>query len=144
MQAARRSCATAMRANSRSGLEVVLANGEVWEGLRGLRKDNTGYDLRDLFIGAEGTLGIITAACMKVFSTAACAGDRRCWRWLGGSDALALLELAQSLCRTDPRLRSNSSATCACTGGEALSRPCVRRFRHVTQLRAGRAQRPRG
>jgi FAD/FMN-containing dehydrogenase len=49
------------------GLEVVLPSGEVWNGLRGLRKDNTGYDLRDLFIGAEGTLGIITAACMKTF-----------------------------------------------------------------------------
>ncbi|MEI7432570.1 MAG: FAD-binding oxidoreductase, partial [Betaproteobacteria bacterium] len=49
------------------GLEVVLANGEVWNGLRGLRKDNTGYDLKQLFIGAEGTLGIITAAVMKLF-----------------------------------------------------------------------------
>ena len=49
------------------GLEVVLPSGEVWNGLRGLRKDNTGYDLRDLFIGAEGTLGVITAACLKRF-----------------------------------------------------------------------------
>lgn len=49
------------------GLEVVAANAEVWDGLRGLRKDNTGYDLRDLFIGAEGTLGIITAAVIKLF-----------------------------------------------------------------------------
>ena len=49
------------------GLEVVLPSGEVWHGLRGLRKDNTGYDLRDLFIGAEGTLGVITAACLKTF-----------------------------------------------------------------------------
>ena len=49
------------------GLEVVLPSGEVWDGLRGLRKDNTGYDLRDLFIGAEGTLGIITAATVKTF-----------------------------------------------------------------------------
>ena len=49
------------------GLEVVTAQGEVWEGLSGLRKDNTGYDLRDLFIGSEGTLGIITAATMKLF-----------------------------------------------------------------------------
>jgi FAD/FMN-containing dehydrogenase len=48
------------------GLEVVTAAGEVWEGLTGLRKDNTGYDLRDLLIGAEGTLGIITAATMKL------------------------------------------------------------------------------
>jgi FAD/FMN-containing dehydrogenase len=49
------------------GLEVVLADGRVWNGLKRLRKDNTGYDLRDLFIGAEGTLGIITAAVMKLF-----------------------------------------------------------------------------
>ena len=49
------------------GLEVVTAQGDVWEGLTGLRKDNTGYDLRDLFIGSEGTLGIITAATMKLY-----------------------------------------------------------------------------
>ena len=49
------------------GLEVVTADGEIWPGLRGLRKDNTGYDLRDLFIGAEGTLGVITAATLKLF-----------------------------------------------------------------------------
>ena len=49
------------------GLEVVLADGRVWNGLKRLRKDNTGYDLRDLFIGAEGTLGVITAAVMKLF-----------------------------------------------------------------------------
>ena len=49
------------------GLEVVTPRGEVWDGLSGLRKDNTGYDLRDLFIGSEGTLGVITAATMKLF-----------------------------------------------------------------------------
>jgi FAD/FMN-containing dehydrogenase len=49
------------------GLEVVLASGEIWDGLRVLRKDNTGYDLKQLFIGAEGTLGIITAAAFKLF-----------------------------------------------------------------------------
>ena len=49
------------------GLEVVTAQGDVWNGLSGLRKDNTGYDLRDLFIGSEGTLGIITAATMKLY-----------------------------------------------------------------------------
>jgi FAD/FMN-containing dehydrogenase len=48
------------------GLEVVLPSGEVWNGLKTLRKDNTGYDLKHLFIGAEGTLGIITAAAMKL------------------------------------------------------------------------------
>ena len=49
------------------GLEVVNAQGEVWDGLRGLRKDNTGYALRELFIGAEGTLGVITAAVLKLY-----------------------------------------------------------------------------
>lgn len=49
------------------GLEVVLPSGEIWNGLRRLRKDNTGYDLKHLFVGAEGTLGVITAAVMKLF-----------------------------------------------------------------------------
>ena len=49
------------------GLEVVLHDGRVWDGLRGLRKDNTGYDLKHLFIGAEGTLGIVTAAVLKLY-----------------------------------------------------------------------------
>ena len=49
------------------GLEVVLPDGRVWEGLKALRKDNTGYDLKHLFIGAEGTLGVITGAVLKLF-----------------------------------------------------------------------------
>ena len=49
------------------GLEVVTAQGDIWQGLSGLRKDNTGYDLRDLLIGSEGTLGIITAATLKLY-----------------------------------------------------------------------------
>ncbi|MEZ5932364.1 MAG: FAD-binding oxidoreductase [Alphaproteobacteria bacterium] len=49
------------------GLEVVLADGRVWNGLRALRKDNTGYDLKQLFVGAEGTLGVITAAVLRLF-----------------------------------------------------------------------------
>ena len=49
------------------GLEVVLADGRIWNGLNRLRKDNTGYDLKQLFIGSEGTLGIITAAVLKLY-----------------------------------------------------------------------------
>jgi D-lactate dehydrogenase (cytochrome) len=61
------------------GLEVVTAQGDVWHGLTGLRKDNTGYDLRDLYIGSEGTLGIITEITLKLYpqpeavSAAVCA-----------------------------------------------------------------------
>jgi len=56
--------------NTRSlvlGLEVVLPSGEVWDGMRSLLKDNTGYDLKQLFIGAEGTLGVVTAAVLKLY-----------------------------------------------------------------------------
>ncbi|MDR3326434.1 MAG: FAD-binding oxidoreductase [Rhodospirillaceae bacterium] len=49
------------------GLEVILPDGEIWDGLLGLRKDNTGYDLKQLFVGSEGTLGVITAAVLKLF-----------------------------------------------------------------------------
>ena len=52
------------------GLEVVLPNGDIWHGLRGLRKDNAGYDLKHLYIGAEGTLGVITAATIRLYPKA--------------------------------------------------------------------------
>ena len=77
------------------GLEVVTANGQIWNGLRGLRKDNSGYSLRDLFVGSEGTLGIITAAVVKLFPrpaaqvTAFAAVE-------SPAAALALLEMMQS------------------------------------------------
>jgi FAD/FMN-containing dehydrogenase len=75
------------------GLEVVTAQGEVWNGLSGLRKDNTGYDLRDLFIGSEGTLGIITAATMKLYSLP--AATLTAWAAVPSlEDAVRLLGLA--------------------------------------------------
>ena len=76
------------------GLEVVTAHGEVWDGLSGLRKDNTGYDLRDLFIGSEGTLGVITAATLKLHPRPAAIGTALAA--LPSLDAaLALLQLAR-------------------------------------------------
>ncbi|QMV74317.1 FAD-binding oxidoreductase [Comamonas piscis] len=75
------------------GLEVVNAQGEVWEGLKGLRKDNTGYDLRNLFIGSEGTLGVITAATMKIYPMP--ASQLTAWAALPSFDAaVRLLALA--------------------------------------------------
>ena len=74
------------------GLEVVLADGRVWDGLRALRKDNTGYDLKHLFIGSEGTLGIITAAILKLHP----APRARATAWAGiasPKNALDLLAL---------------------------------------------------
>lgn len=77
------------------GLEVVTADGDIWNGLSGLRKDNTGYDLRDLFIGAEGTLGIITAATMKLYPKPRC--QLTAWATVPSvHDAVRLLELARS------------------------------------------------
>ncbi len=75
------------------GLEVVTAQGEIWQGLSGLRKDNTGYDLRDVFIGSEGTLGIITAATLKLYPLP--AARLTAWAALGSmDDAVRLLALA--------------------------------------------------
>ena len=78
------------------GLEVVLADGRIWNGLRRLRKDNTGYDLKDIFIGSEGTLGIITAAVLALHP------EPTDWAvaWAAVSEprqALALLDLAAEL-----------------------------------------------
>ncbi|HLT26169.1 MAG TPA: FAD-binding oxidoreductase, partial [Zeimonas sp.] len=78
------------------GVEVVTAEGRVWNGLRGLRKDNTGYDLRDLFIGSEGTLGVITAATMKLYPQPA-AQVTAMAAVQDPHAALRLLELAQSM-----------------------------------------------
>jgi FAD/FMN-containing dehydrogenase len=81
------------------GLEVVLPTGEIWDGLRRLKKDNTGYDLRDLFIGAEGTLGIITGAVLKLFPQP--AGHQVAFVGLASPEqALHLFEKASNLCGT--------------------------------------------
>lgn len=81
------------------GLEVVLPTGEIWDGLRRLKKDNTGYDLRDLFIGAEGTLGVITGAVLKLFPQP--AGHQVAFVGLASPDrALSLFEKASNLCGT--------------------------------------------
>ena len=77
------------------GLEVVTPQGEVWDGLRGLRKDNTGYDLRNLMIGSEGTLGIITAATLKLFPQP--AARLTAWAAVPSMEhAVALLGLAHA------------------------------------------------
>ena len=76
------------------GLEVVTPQGEVWNGLKGLRKDNTGYDLRNLMIGSEGTLGVITAATLKLFPRP--AARLTAWAAVPSMEqAVALLSLAQ-------------------------------------------------
>ena len=95
------------------GLEVVTADGQIWNGLRGLRKDNSGYSLRDLFVGSEGTLGIITAAVVKLFPrpaakvTAFAAVE-------SPAAALALLEMMQS--RASDRLTAFELISDICLG----------------------------
>lgn len=105
------------------GLEVVLPDGRVWNGLRSLRKDNTGYDLKHLFIGAEGTLGIITAAVLKLFprpqaEATACVAVR------DSTAAVALL--------------SHLRATCGdrISAFEIISRSCIDLvFKHIPDTR---------
>jgi FAD/FMN-containing dehydrogenase len=77
------------------GIEAVLPDGRVWNGLRGLRKDNTGYDLKQLFIGAEGTLGVVTAATLKLFPKPAV--KETAWLVIESPDkAVELLALAKA------------------------------------------------
>jgi FAD/FMN-containing dehydrogenase len=71
------------------GLEVVLPDGDVWDGLRSLKKDNTGYDLKHLFMGAEGTLGVITKAVLKLWP----APKDICTAWLAIRDPQAAIEI---------------------------------------------------
>jgi FAD/FMN-containing dehydrogenase len=118
------------------GLEVVTPQGDIWNGLRGLRKDNTGYDLRDLFIGAEGTLGVITGAVLKLFplpestltALVALASPR---------DALSLLNLMQDRCGaslTGFELMSDFCMQLVATHFPHLPKPFVQRHPHYVLL----------
>ena len=94
------------------GLEVVLPDGRVWNGLRGLRKDNTGYDLKQLFLGAEGTLGIITAAVLRLYPKPTASATA----WIAVGSPAAAIDLLAFL---HERLGERVSAF------ELLSRACV-------------------
>jgi len=79
------------------GIEAVLPDGRIWNGLRALRKDNTGYDLRHLFIGSEGTLGVITAAVLKLYPKPVA----RATAWVGAArldDLIDLLAHMRAVC----------------------------------------------
>ena len=94
------------------GLEVVLPDGRVWDGLRSLRKDNTGYDLKHLFVGAEGTLGIITAAVLKLFP-----------KPRSQATALVALDSPTSALKLLAKLREQVGERV--TGFELISRICI-------------------
>ena len=94
------------------GLQVVLPSGEVWDGRRGLRKDNTGYDLKHLFIGAEGTLGIVTAAVLKLFPLP--RTQITCW-----------LDLASPALAVDLLNRAKTAFDAQLTAFELVSAPAL-------------------
>ncbi len=94
------------------GLEVVLPDGQVWDGLRRLRKDNTGYDVKQLFLGAEGTLGVITAAVLKLFPQP-------------GESCTALVAVADPAAATSLLARFRGDSGDAVTSFEYLNRACL-------------------
>ena len=105
------------------GLEVVLPDGSLWNGLRGLRKDNTGYDLKQLFIGAEGTLGVVTAAVLKLFPLARSSATSLA----AVADADAAIALLREL---------RGSLGDRLTGFELMHADCLRLFeRHFPKQR---------
>ena len=105
-----------------AGLEVVLPDGRVWDGLRGLRKDNAGYDLKQIFIGAEGTLGIITAAVLRLFP-------------LPRASATALLAVASPAQALKWLVRAKKTVSDYLTAAELIERICIEvACRHITGI----------
>lgn len=105
------------------GLEVVLPDGRVWDGLRALRKDNTGYDLKQVFVGAEGTLGVITAAVLRLYAKPTASATA----WIALQSPRAAVELLAWL---RERIGERISAF------ELVSRTCLEAvLRHVPELR---------
>ena len=105
------------------GLEVVMPDGRVWDGLRGLRKDNTGYDLKQLFLGAEGTLGVITAAVLRLYPKPSASATA----WVALATPREAIELLAEL---RERLGERISAF------ELVSRTCLEAvLSHVRDLR---------
>ncbi|MBL8565025.1 MAG: FAD-binding oxidoreductase [Hyphomicrobiaceae bacterium] len=119
--------------NARSlvlGLEVVLADGRIWQSLKTLKKDNTGYDLRDLFIGSEGTLGVITAAALKLYARPA----EKATAFAALDDLDAVLELFK---------RAEQTAGAHLTAFEFICRTGVEiGIRHVPGVRSPFAEIP--
>jgi FAD/FMN-containing dehydrogenase len=105
------------------GLEAVLPDGRVWHGLRGLRKDNTGYDLKQLFIGAEGTLGVITAAVLKLHPKPTAAATA----WIEIADPARAVELLGHLRRfCGDRLSAFELMSRRCVDAVTAFRPALR------------------
>jgi FAD/FMN-containing dehydrogenase len=105
------------------GLEAVLPDGRVWHGLRSLRKDNTGYDLKQLFIGAEGTLGIITAAVLKLHPKPTAAATA----WIEVADPARAVELLGNLRRScGDRLSAFELMSRRCVDAVTAFRPALR------------------
>ena len=117
--------------NTRSlvlGLEVVLPTGEIWNGLRGLVKDNSGYDLKQLFIGAEGTLGIVTAAVLKLFPRP----RGQAVAFAGVADPAAALKLFRHA-RESGRQRAHRLRADAALPDRAAARPSSGRARSARE-----------